>query len=68
MCFGGGMKGCKGTRKLGDLRPTTNAPLKISPKYQDPIMFYPPTTKGRIFEIFARASIQIIFALNKRIF
>jgi hypothetical protein len=36
----------------GDLGPTTDEPLKISPKYQDTVMFF-PTTKVRIFEICA---------------
>jgi len=36
----------------GGLGPTTDEPLKISPKYQDTIMFF-PTTKDRIFEICA---------------
>jgi len=36
----------------GGLGPTTDEPLKISPKYQDIIMFF-PTTKDRIFEICA---------------
>ncbi len=38
--------------RTGGLGPTTDEPLKIAPKYQDTIMFF-PTTKDRIFEICA---------------
>ena len=37
---------------FGGLRPTTDEPLKIAPKYQDAIMFF-STTKDRIFKICA---------------
>jgi hypothetical protein len=37
---------------FGGLGPTTDEPLKINPKHQDTIMFF-PTTKDRIFEICA---------------
>ncbi len=38
--------------RTGGLGPTTDEPLKIRPKYQDTIIFF-PTTKDRIFEICA---------------
>jgi hypothetical protein len=53
--FSGGPDGTQPVRgsprlRTGGLGPTTDEPLKIAPKYQDTIMFF-PTTKDRIFEI-----------------
>jgi len=50
----GGTQSVRGSSVVGcgGLGPTTDEPLKIKPKYQDTIMFF-PTTKDRIFEICA---------------